>query len=366
MTKQLSFFLLLLSGLLLRAGESFLIYAPSREAKVLHILEARVEGENLKLAKVVDHPLGFTGTTITNHPENDLLYVTTNGGPEDECPSATIELDESGKPKKQHDHLLKRGYAGLAVHGKEGWLAGASYRTGWLDLYKLDDKGVIGKAIQSRFEERKNAHFVLISPDGKNLYVPYVKDFNALMQYGVGAGNDPLAPLDPINAEPPEGTGPRHLACHPDGKFVYSSNEQRPGASVYQRLSDGQLKHVQRCDAFEKMPRESGMSSSDIQITPDGRFVFVGVRDREKEYDAVARYRVNEDKTLTFLGRTKADPVPWGMALSPDGKHLLVTGTLTGTLQIFRIDEQGGLTLAAKHEWSGKVTDLVTRPIALE
>ena len=52
---------------------------------------------------------------------------------------------------------------------------------------------------------------------------------------------------------------------------------------------------------------------------------------------------------------------PWALAFSPDGKHLLAIGTLTGTLQIFRISENGDLKLASKHEWGDKVTDLVTR-----
>ena len=52
---------------------------------------------------------------------------------------------------------------------------------------------------------------------------------------------------------------------------------------------------------------------------------------------------------------------PWGLALSPDGKHLLATGTLTGTLQLLRISGKGDLQLAANHEWGDKVTELVTR-----
>ena len=252
--------LLFLTSCFVSAQESFHIYAPSRSAEVLRVLEAKVDGDALKLTRVVDYPLGFSGTTITAHPKKNLLYVTTNNGPEGECPAATIVLDESGKPTKHHSHLLKNGYAGLGVNLDAGWIAGASYRTGWLDVYELNKEGTIGKMLVSRFEEKKNAHFVLVSPDGKNLYVPYVKDFNALMQYGIDGKT--LTPLDPINASPPEGTGPRHLANHPGGKFVYSSNEQRPGASVYQRLPNGQLKHLQTCDAFEKKPRESGLSWS--------------------------------------------------------------------------------------------------------
>lgn len=347
---------------LLSAEESFLIYAPSRSAQSLHVLKATVDGDAFALEKMADYPLGFSATTITQHPDRSLLYVTTNGGPEGQCPAATVTLDPQGVPHQHSSHLLKNGYAGLAVNVKAGWIAGASYRTGWLDLYRLNEKSEIGKSLVSRYEERQNAHFVLISPDGKNLYVPYVKDFNALMQYGIDG--KALTPLDPINAKPPEGTGPRHLANHPEGEFVYSSNEQRPGASVYQRLPDGQLKHVQTCDAFEKMPRESGLSSSDIQCTPDGRFVFVGIRDGKKEHNAIARFKVNKDKTLSFLGRSPADAVPWGLSLSPEGQFLLATGTTTGTLQVFRISAEGDLKLAAKHEWESKVTDLVTRAVS--
>jgi 6-phosphogluconolactonase len=358
---KFSFVLLFLGVLLVQAQESFLIYAPSRSTQALYVLEARVRGETVELKGVLDYPLGFSATTITKHPKKDLLYVTTNGGLEGECPAATVELDKEGIPKMHRSHLLKNGYAGLAVNAGGDWIAGASYRTGWLDLYRLGEGGGIGELLVSRHEERKNAHFVLISPDQRNLYVPYVKDFNALMQYRLDG--EKLKPLDPIDASPPKGTGPRHLANHPGGQFVYASNEQRPGASVYQRLQNGQLKHVQRCDAFDELPRASGLSSSDIQCTPDGRFVFVGIRDRDKEYNSLARYKVNEDKTLTLLGRTSADAVPWGLALSPDGGFLLATGTLAGTLQVFHISKKGDLVLAAKHQWDEKVTDLVTRPL---
>lgn len=355
MSLKLSFVLLFLGGLLVQAQESFLIYAPSRSTQSLHVLEARVQGETVGLKGALDYPLRFSATTIAKHPKKDLLYVTTNGGLEGECPAATVELDKKGIPKMHRSNLLKNGYAGLAVN------AGASYRTGWLDLYRLGEGDGIGELLVSRHEKRKNAHFVLLSPDQKNLYVPYVKDFNALMQYRLNG--EKLTPLDPIDARPPKGTGPRHLANHPGGQFVYASNEQRPGASVYQRLPNGQLKHVQRCDAFDELPRTSGLSSSDIRCTPDGRFVFVGIRDRDKEHNSLARYKVNEDKTLTLLGRTSADAVPWGLALSPDGGFLLVTGTLTGTLQVFQISKKGDLVFAAKHEWGEKVTDLVTRPL---
>ena len=53
--------------------------------------------------------------------------------------------------------------------------------------------------------------------------------------------------------------------------------------------------------------------------------------------------------------------MPWRLAFSPDGRYLLATGAIAGTFQVFRIGGEGGLTLAAKHLWGDKATDLITR-----
>ena len=152
-------FFLFLTSWFLSAQESFLIYAPSRSAEVLRVLEAKVDGEKIQLKSIGEAPLRFPATTICSHPKKNLLYVTTNGGPEGMCPAATVVLDDNGIPKEHYVHQLKNGYAGLAVNAEVGWIAGASYRTGFLDIYELGDKGDIGRMMVSRFEEKKNAHF---------------------------------------------------------------------------------------------------------------------------------------------------------------------------------------------------------------
>ena len=55
MNMRLSFLIFFLTNLLLSAQEFFHIYAPSRSAKVLRVLEAKVDGEALQLKSVVDY-----------------------------------------------------------------------------------------------------------------------------------------------------------------------------------------------------------------------------------------------------------------------------------------------------------------------
>ena len=82
------------------------------------------------------------------------------------------------------------------------------------------------------------------------------------------------------------------------------------------------------------------LAASDITITPDGKFVFVAVRDfGDKRRDAVHRYRVDREGRLAHTGVTKTDAIPWAIRVTPTGKHLLVSSTAAGTLTAYRIDD---------------------------
>ena len=54
------------------------------------------------------------------------------------------------------------------------------------------------------------------------------------------------------NANPPAGTGPRHIAYHPTKSIIYFSNEQHLGVSAYDITKSGTLKLRQVCDAVDK------------------------------------------------------------------------------------------------------------------
>jgi len=81
--------------------------------------------------------------------------------------------------------------------------------------------------------DKSEAHCILTTPDNKFVYVPYVKGNNAIYQYRFDAESGQMTALEPKNANPPEGTGPRHMSYHPTKPVVYFSNEQHLGVSAY-------------------------------------------------------------------------------------------------------------------------------------
>jgi 6-phosphogluconolactonase (cycloisomerase 2 family) len=104
-----------------------------------------------------------------------------------------------------------------------------------------------------------------------------------------------------------------------------------------------------------------GLSASDLLITPDGKFLYAGLRGHRQDFDRISRYRVLEDGKAKFLGLTEADQVPWGLTLSPDGNFLLVSATTGASLAAYRISEDGNLKRVATLAWDERMSDLVAR-----
>ena len=220
------------------AVESFHIYAPSRSTKQLLVVEAKASGQGLALLIAQRVDLGFAAGTIVAHPERPLLYVAAPKTEEAGASGAVVFLDAVGRVERSTGFALERGCAYLSLDRANRFLLGAGYSDGGVDVYALNGSGIPGKAVQSLDEGRRNAHCVLSSPDNRFVYIPYVKQYNALYQYAFDPATGRLAPLEPLDAKPPAGTGPRHMAYHPKLPVVYFSNEQHVGVSVYEHGSN--------------------------------------------------------------------------------------------------------------------------------
>ncbi len=348
----------LLSLTLGYAAEPFHIYAPSSNAKSLWVIRAEPSGSGLVLEERQQVDLGFAGRSITRHPDLPLLYIAASGGNGAGADGAAVVLAEDGAYASHEPFRFAHGYSYLSLDRNERFLLGVNYREGQVDVYQLDPAGRPTERVEALDEGLRNAHAVLPSPDNRFVYIPYVKESNALYQYAFDGDTGQLTALDPRDAEPPAGTGPRHIAYHPTSPRVYFSNEQHLGVTVFAIKTDGTLDLLQRCDAI---PPRQRVSSSDIVITPDGGHLFAGIRGNDEVAHSVARYRVLADGRVEFLGLTPSDPVPWGMALSPDGTFLIVTAAQGATLQVYAIGADGDLDRVARMEWDERITDVVTR-----
>jgi 6-phosphogluconolactonase (cycloisomerase 2 family) len=343
------------------ASESFRVYAPASKTRTLWIVDAIPKPDGgLELKPAEKRDLGFNGWVLAKHPDKPLLYIAGGGGEPGKVPGAVVTLAKDGSYANHQRVDLNDDAAYLSLDRTGNFLFGVSYGTGRLNVYRLGADGLPGKAVATVDEGKKEAHCVLISPENQFLYIPYVKGNLALLQYRFDATSGTVTPLNPANANPPTGTGPRHLVYHPKLPMVYFTNEQGIGLSTYERRPDGQLVLRQDLAVLPDGVSKQGLTASDLEITPDGKFIFAGLRGHTQDFDRITRYRVREDGQAELLGLTPADKIPWGLALSPDGRYLLVSAYNGATLTGYRITNEGDLVKAGSLTWDAEISDLLT------
>ncbi|AZO35065.1 MAG: lactonase family protein [Mesorhizobium sp.] len=136
------------------------------------------------------------------------------------------------------------------------------------------------------------------------------------------------------------GAGPRHVALHPNGRFVFVMNELNSTVmSLALEPSSGRLELI---DTKPAVPGEARAHNhcADIQISPDGRFLYGSNRG----HDSVAIFAVDQQtgklETVDFTPCGGA--TPRNLALTPSGRHLFSANQNADRISIFARDEASG------------------------
>ncbi len=143
------------------------------------------------------------------------------------------------------------------------------------------------------------------------------------------------------------GRGPRAAAITPDGRFLLTANRLTNDLSVFARSSDGSLSEVEcrgECDDSGRVP--VGVAPQSIAVSPNGRFVLVANRDSgdlsEFRFDAArgALTSVPCAGNCRPSGRVSAGK-PEVIAFSPQGRLVYVADRTAG-IMVFGFDPESG------------------------
>jgi 6-phosphogluconolactonase len=195
-------------------------------------------------------------------------------------------------------------------------------------------------------QDAPHAHCII--PDNNNRFA-FAADLGAdrIYQYAL----DPLAgrigsePISVYDVFP--GTGPRHLAFHPSGRWLYLIGELSSTLDVYAYDQNGGL--LREPVALSLLPPDwhGQNTASEVAVSADGRFIYAGSRG----YDAITAFRVDDDSgTVTLVGQyPTGGSFPRHFALDPSGNWLVAANQVSDTLTTFRVDRETGVL-----EWTGQ------------
>ena len=143
-------------------------------------------------------------------------------------------------------------------------------------------------------------------------------------------------------AHVPPGSGPRHLAFHPNGKFVFVNNEMLMTATSFAYdVTKGALKEIETVSTLPAEDRsKTGFSTAETVAHPNGKFVYVSNR----THDTIAVFKCNPDNGKLQLLETvgAGGQVPRNFALDPSGRWMLVAHQDSHTVAVFSVDGETG------------------------
>jgi 6-phosphogluconolactonase len=238
--------------------------------------------------------------------------------------------------------------AHLVVDKTGKTLVVANYGSGSVAAFPLNADGSLGAASafvqhsgSSTGQRQKgpHAHAVVLSPDNRFVFVPDL-GLDQVLSYRMNPAKSTLAPNDPPFTKVTQGSGPRHFAFHPNGRFAYTLSEMGSllTVSAYDRAG-GSLKELQ---TISTLPKDfSGTNNSaELEIHPNGRFLYASNRG----HDSIAVFAIDPSaNTLTLVEHVPTQgKMPRNFAIDPTGAYLLAANQNTNNIVIFRIDQKTG------------------------
>jgi len=196
-----------------------------------------------------------------------------------------------------------------------------------------------GSSINHQRQEGPHAHFVTWDPShrfaltcdlGLDKVLCYRLDPSLSM---LSAGDPPFSPIKP-------GSGPRHLAFSPDGRFIYVLNELSSTLTCGSYdTSTGELKEIQTVSTLPENFHGQN-TCAELQIQPAGKFLYASNRG----HDSIAIFALDSSsgKASSVQHQSTKGKTPRHFSLDPTGRWLLAENQDSDSVVVFAVDSQTG------------------------
>ncbi|SFS21699.1 6-phosphogluconolactonase [Granulicella pectinivorans] len=253
----------------------------------------------------------------------------------------------------------------ISVDSTGGSAYVANYGGGTVSSYKIHDDGTLSEPVETldfhdtaRFGENgpnasrqsgPHPHSTMLSPDNRFLLVN-----------DLGHDSIDVFPIDPTTAQMGEmephrftnnhpGSGPRHIAFHPNGRWVYSINEVDSTIdrflwqTTHHKVGESQAMLVETTTTVKLLADgfpASKNTAAEIQIASNGYFLYASNRGE----DTLVVFSINQDSgDLTFVQRISCGGKgPRHFTLTPNQGWIVCGNQDSATLTVFKVDEHTG------------------------
>ena len=223
-----------------------------------------------------------------------------------------------------------------------------NYTGGNLSVFNILPKGGLSPAVQTiqhtgssankERQEKAHVHCTIMSPDGEYVFTADL-GMDEVTSYRYSPWNLETPLVQASVTKVLAGSGPRHLAFHPNGKYAYLVQELNASVNAYD-YKEGKLTLKQTirmvADDFK-----GKVGAADIHVSPDGRFLYASNRG---DANNIAIYSIDKTGKLVLVGtQSTLGQTPRNFAIDPSGNFLLVANQGTDDIYVFKRDLTTGL-----------------------
>lgn len=303
----------------------------------------------------------FSPTWLAFHPKLPVLYgIERRFDVEKAEPGAlaSYDIDEETGHLTQTSRVTTEGRSPpyVSVHPTGGHAYGVHFESGHVVGFPLDASGKVGPVdtrIQHVMDQTvpegvtlhhhqhsPHPHQIIPAPNGRYVTVSDVGT-NLITTYPTDPADGKLSPTPSHRLRLPQGTGPRHHARHPSGKYLFTCGEINNSMSVMSLSEqDGELRFLA---AYPTLPSDyvegpEHVGTAELVVHPSGRAVYVSNRG----HDSIAMFSFDEATgKAEFKGTQSSNGVtPRAFSIDPTGTFMIVANQTPGSLVQYRINPQ--------------------------
>jgi len=225
----------------------------------------------------------------------------------------------------------------------------ANYNSGSVASYPIATDGKLGEAASvdqhrgrgANPQRQDGPHAHCFNVDPMNRYALSADlGLDKIFVYTLDTNTGQIHPAATPSFSIAPGSGPRHLAFHPSGRFLYVINEIKSTitACSYDN-SRGTLTEIQTVSTLPA-DFQGQNTTAEIAMHPSGKFLYGSNRG----HDSIAIFTIDQQSgKLTASGHQSTQgKMPRGFGIDPSGTFLLAANQDTDNVVVFRIDQQTG------------------------
>ena len=236
-----------------------------------------------------------------------------------------------------------------AVNDDGNFILAANYSGGSISIVPVKNEGGLydpsdvaqhtGSSINEKRQTAPHAHSAYFGPQQKFIYAVDL-GIDKVNIYEFDPENGKLLKNDPAFFKAEPGSGPRHMAFHPNAKFAYLISElnNKIIALRIDRVNGG----LTKIEEYSALPKDFEGTSycADIHIHPNGKFLYGSNRGD----NSIVIFEIDEESgKLNLVGHesTRGD-WPRNFVIDPSGKFLLTANQKSNDVMIFKINPTTG------------------------